>query len=290
MLFMRIFYHSISKNKNEIGMPKCSSCLKNEVSFKELFKGKIMCSECEQRLSKVNTDSYEVTNNESAATPKQIKNPLGSCLVCLASLLIIFILFHQINFSDNETPKKDSIQAETMEKPKPNGHYKLVPSRYGDDNIELIKDETTKNKEPQEQAEITLSQIPNVVSYDIYAPFVRMGFNDLGKDFSVGSCFWTYDLVTERGTFYLRIFGKNPNEIQQIDASLTLIEDDTNGVKAYFIAVAKTVYNGSDFNEASRFINKNINRGAETKISGVRLRLIKNGRFNSLTIGVNDDF
>lgn len=34
-------------------MPKCQMCLKNEVSFKELFNGKEMCSECEQNGLKV---------------------------------------------------------------------------------------------------------------------------------------------------------------------------------------------------------------------------------------------
>lgn len=265
-------------------MPKCSSCLKNEVSFKELFSGKIMCSECEQRLSKINTNSYEVTNNESTVipkpTPKQMNNPLGGCLVVFIILFGISKFATCIDGSD-KNGKSDTSQVERVELPNGQVQFKVGSGKKAD--VKEITEEKT-------ESETTLSQIPNVVSYEIYAPFVRMGFNDLGKDFSAGSCFWTYDLVTENGTFYLRIFGKNPNEIQQIDASLTLIEGDTKGVKAYFIAVAKTVYKDSDFNEASRFINKNVNRDAETRIGGVRLRLIKNGRFNSLTIGVNDDF
>lgn len=186
---------------------------------------------------------------------------------------VLFILFFGV-YQCGKCSKTDTPKVERIEQDNGQVQYKV--------REELVR--------VREEKEVTLSQIPNVVSYDIYAPFVEMGFNDLGKDFHVGSCFWTYDLVTENGTFYLRIFGENPNKIQQIDASLTLIESDTKGVKAYFIAVAKTVYKGSDFDEASSFINKNVNRNTETRIGGIRLRLIKNGRCNTLTIGVNDEF
>jgi hypothetical protein len=101
-------------------MPKCQVCSKNEVSFKELFKGKEMCSECEQNELKV-----------------PITAKLKGFFVLFA---LCFIIFQCCESTENNHATVE--KAPKTEKP--NGRYKLVPSRYGDDNIELIKDDTKK--------------------------------------------------------------------------------------------------------------------------------------------------
>lgn len=249
-------------------MPKCSSCLNNEVSFKELFKGKIMCSECEQRLSKINTDSYEVTNNESMVipkpTPKQTNNPLGGCLVVFIILFGISKCATCIDGSDKKG-KSDTSQVERVELP--NGQVQFNVGSGKKSEVKEVTEEKTEK-------ETTLYKIPDLVSYDVYSRFLKAGFNDMGKDIGRYGCFWTFNYEDDKGMYYLRVYGNNPNEVQVIDASFT--GESIKAAKFYLTEVAKTNYTGSDSNEAAQFISKNINRNAETKIGGIGFRLISN--------------
>ena len=162
-----------------------------------------------------------------------------------------------------------------------------------DGRIQMKVVEKAKTEETTNDTQTELSKIPNRVSYEIYQPFVQFGFTDMGKSIGVEGCFWTYVKEEDRQSYWFRIYGKNPNEIEWIDASWTSLEGDNSSesAKLFFRELAKVTFSGSNSVYAYNWVNKNINKTTRTDIGGVKLilQIFRGGKFRTLKIGVNED-
>jgi hypothetical protein len=231
-------------------MPKCQVCNNDNMSFTEIWKGKTMCSECEKNGRKV---------------PPMSK---------IKGAFVLFILFFGVyqcgKCSKTDTPKMERIEQD-------NGQ---VQYKHGEELVWA---------KPKKEKGTTLYKIPDLVSYTVYSRFLEAGFNDMGKDIGKYGCFWTYNYEDDKGMYYLRVYGNNPNEVQVIDASFT--GESIKAAKFYLTEVAKTNYTGSNSDEAERFISKNINinRNTQTKIGGIGFWLISKPTFKALKIGIDEE-
>lgn len=245
-------------------MSKCQICSKNDITLKEIFSGKRRCSECEQNGRKF--PSFEERLNTIRQNRRE--NPIvADRFSALKGFLFLAFAF----FGVYQCGKCNATKTERVELPNGMVQTKVVQN----DKSESLKVEK----------ETTPSKIPNVVSYEIYSRFLQAGFNDLGKSISTDGCFWTFDRQDDEGTYYLRIYGNNPNEVQEIKASF--MGESNKVAKFYLTEVARTAYKGSDFTKASHFISQNINSRTETQIGGIKLEILGSSSMKTMTIVVN---
>lgn len=234
-------------------MPKCQVCNNDNMTFTEIWKGKTMCLECEKNGRKV---------------------PIMSKIKSAFVLCILFFGVYQCGkCSKTDTPKVERIEL-------PNGQVQYKVGGGEKNDVKAVAEVKTEK-------DAILYKIPDLVSYTVYSRFLEAGFNDMGKDIGKYGCFWTYNYEDDKGMYYLRVYGNNPNEVQVIDASFT--GKSIKAAKFYLTEVAKTNYTGSNSDEAERFISKNINRNAQTKIGGIGFWLISKPTFKALKIGIDEE-
>ncbi len=140
------------------------------------------------------------------------------------------------------------------------------------------------------QEEKSIKYIPNISAADVYMNYTNKGFK-LTKDFiSGGHALWQCTLHENMGSYEVGIFGTSPSEITAIYAMFTNYSNNNTDEKAAeFLGYVGTVqYENAEPETARRWIKKNINNSAKTKIGGVTYEIIPKKATRYLVIGISE--
>ncbi len=180
-------------------MPKCQVCSKNEVSFKELFKGKEICSECEQNGRKM---------------------PI---IVKFKGFFVLLVLCFVI-FQCTKTPKSDTSEVERVELPNGQVQFKVGGSKKSE-----VKEHNTP-KSPKLSYKIIHEyhiRVDGAITYYVFVNSV-----DLSNDGFKGRIKSTIDDITAKKgkkisiEFFndkdvLEMYYKSPYVTAEIDRDLS---------------------------------------------------------------------
>jgi hypothetical protein len=136
-------------------------------------------------------------------------------------------------------------------------------------------------KQNQLEEKVTLQEkltsIPGIGSGDIYENLINRGYK-LTKEFGSDFCFFYCEKTTSEGTYYVRIGGRTPSQIEEIKASFTNYSNvNTNSLAKDFLGLMATVpYNNASPDAAKEWIINNINKTSSTEFGGVKFEMYAN--------------
>ncbi len=121
------------------------------------------------------------------------------------------------------------------------------------------------------------TSIPGLVAVDVHGNLTSKGF-DLDKEIGTEGCFYHCTKKEESGVYYVRIYGRTPEAIEEVKASFTnYTNENTVELSKDFLGYISTLsYDNADPEKAKEWVIKNIGKNAKTEIGGVKFEIIAN--------------